>query len=1101
MIRRKAQRMEKREITVLRSLLLYLIIAFIISTCVCAHPEDGAYYHPTGGHAFVSDEDFTDVNYSTGFSVEFVIEITPYPDASWWGIVTKGDRSSLYSVSSPGWGIGVNGRFSELYAKVGDGDTHLQHSSHHMGRIHYVLAFDGAQKNMTIFVNGKLERAYHDRSLNVSSLATSENFRIGSRGDDYESHDAPIIYVRVWDKDISDEVEDIHSHYESTYSHSLPPTVQTDRLLSQWLMHDYNHTHLFDDVGPNTAELYNSSLNNYSGPLRLVNPGDGSTELDKSITLHAEGGIPMLNESHLPLEFLFELDVDPTFNSSTLRSSGWIPDTPYWKPLLRPNTTYYWRVKAKDSSGNESGFSDTWSFSTEEAQTWFARPQMDTGSYGNDDGRSYEDAWNGLQESVWGVEGIEAGDTLYICGPQVFSLETDRPIVTQAQVLIGSSGLSFEHPITIRMDCPGEEGFLWGYFYDNRNISEGGDAWTGPDENGVYTNTDIMYPNNNIVEYANKSEAIVYEHRQNATWEEDSPGWAEVNDTYYIKTSDASHPRHKVMESLYGYRFHLGRAQYIRFYRANFIGSEFNQILTDDKDYPNPRNLVWDSCTFKNIRGGALLRPRDGNHRWIINNSEFSDASNGVYAVAMEGGVDDIYVGNSRFKDLGNDPFFHQDAHAIGNQGAGSRWIIEGNMISDTGDAIALHPYIGQYTLNTTIRKNFIYRPEERGWGSDGRAISLTGVHGAPYGERSGTKIYNNIAVGCSEYSFMDSTVDKVIFSNNVIFNNLDFAVMAYTQNIGPHLLGRNNLFERDAKLMLFNGNASVEETSLDWNNNIYWGTEGEDFYHKDYGSYWTFEDWKSNLPFDNDSIDVNPNLAGNGDWSDPSDFYPLWDSAVIDAGNTSILNEIGHFKDFNDNPIYGSRDIGAIEYQPPHTIGNDSIEAPSSLRIYGDGSFRYLERSQKSQTVSFSLYPSGGYDSYDDDQIRPALIDMGIKNYSVSYLEWMINISSSHDLNITYTLCDLLSQENYTIMMNDAFLAIIKTDNSGCLITNISTANMTQQQRAAPSDSPHSCIHEAEIIPCDYRLEQEEIKEYLDEWIEGRKTINEVLGAVNVWT
>ena len=45
------------------------------------------------------------------------------------------------------------------------------------------------------------------------------------------------------------------------------------------------------------------------------------------------------------------------------------------------------------------------------ASDWFARPEG--GSYGSEDGSSYLNAWDGLQNVVWGLGGVQAGDTLY----------------------------------------------------------------------------------------------------------------------------------------------------------------------------------------------------------------------------------------------------------------------------------------------------------------------------------------------------------------------------------------------------------------------------------------------------------------------------------------------------------------------------------------------------------------------------------------------------------------------------------------------------------------------------------------------------------------
>lgn len=49
------------------------------------------------------------------------------------------------------------------------------------------------------------------------------------------------------------------------------------------------------------------------------------------------------------------------------------------------------------------------------AATWYVRP-VAGGPYGSDNGTSYADAWDGFAAVVWGVSGVNSGDTLKVCG-------------------------------------------------------------------------------------------------------------------------------------------------------------------------------------------------------------------------------------------------------------------------------------------------------------------------------------------------------------------------------------------------------------------------------------------------------------------------------------------------------------------------------------------------------------------------------------------------------------------------------------------------------------------------------------------------------------
>ncbi|HPJ71141.1 MAG TPA: right-handed parallel beta-helix repeat-containing protein, partial [bacterium] len=55
--------------------------------------------------------------------------------------------------------------------------------------------------------------------------------------------------------------------------------------------------------------------------------------------------------------YYFQIDVTPGFDSPSLQNSGW-RSYRTWLPVLQPNTTYYWRVNARDAADptNESGF-------------------------------------------------------------------------------------------------------------------------------------------------------------------------------------------------------------------------------------------------------------------------------------------------------------------------------------------------------------------------------------------------------------------------------------------------------------------------------------------------------------------------------------------------------------------------------------------------------------------------------------------------------------------------------------------------------------------------------------------------------------------------
>jgi len=82
----------------------------------------------------------------------------------------------------------------------------------------------------------------------------------------------------------------------------------------------------------------------------------------------------------------------------------------------------------------------------------YVRPQ-DGGPYGDDDGTSYANAWDGLDHVVWGTDAGEVGegDTLYVCGTHYY----DSGGASYLKITVGASGSS-GNEIVIRGDYAGD---------------------------------------------------------------------------------------------------------------------------------------------------------------------------------------------------------------------------------------------------------------------------------------------------------------------------------------------------------------------------------------------------------------------------------------------------------------------------------------------------------------------------------------------------------------------------------------------------------------------------------------------------------------------
>lgn len=81
--------------------------------------------------------------------------------------------------------------------------------------------------------------------------------------------------------------------------------------------------------------------------------------------------------------------------------------------------------------------------------TWYVRP--DTSHSGTRNGTSYAAAWGGWSEIVWGASGVNAGDTLYVCGNHAYA----------ASIAVGTHGATSDaNRVTIRGDYAASPGVI-----------------------------------------------------------------------------------------------------------------------------------------------------------------------------------------------------------------------------------------------------------------------------------------------------------------------------------------------------------------------------------------------------------------------------------------------------------------------------------------------------------------------------------------------------------------------------------------------------------------------------------------------------------------
>gem|GEM_PF-5813353 len=148
---------------------------------------------------------------------------------------------------------------------------------------------------------------------------------------------------------------------------------------------------------------------------------------------------------------------------------------------------------------------------------------------------------------------------------------------------------------------------------------------------------------------------------------------------------------------------------------------------------------------------------------------------------------------------------------------------------------------------------------------------------------------------------------------------------------------------------------------------------------------------------------------TGNGD-------YTLYGtSTAIDlATSTSNLNQVLPY-DFLGNPIYGSPDAGAYEYQPPYTMGTHPLATSSIVRTYGDEKWRPRFATTTSGTADLNVALPGS----DTTQ----WLDISVSNWQntgTRHKVWTEMSSTTGLTNTVHIVGDLAASTGYIVKVDD---------------------------------------------------------------------------------
>jgi len=536
------------------------------------------------------------------------------------------------------------------------------------------------------------------------------------------------------------------------------------------------------------------------------------------------------------------------------------------------------------------------------ASDWYVRPAG--GNYGKEDGSSYQDAWDGLLNVVWGPGGVEAGDTLYVCGLHVHDVTNRGNIATQADIT-PVSGTSESARVTIRGDYPGDQGIVWGAYRMSY------DTWTDEGD-GVWS---ILLPGNSKGDWyfqdignpANE-DFVVLDKENDIEGVRNHPGSHysvdyKTNSLLYVKLTDGGNPAGRIYANRWGYDWQIGELQYITFLNLKFY-NPYRFLWGESANH-----IRWEGCKLT-YGEHSLISLFDNSDYMEVINCELSWAGNGIYNISSTNNAPSNYLFKGNYiHDMGvRESTQNGDAHAIGIQG-GHDGVIEDNICENCGSGPLLYAFTNQEIKNTIVRRNLIKDLHKLG-SATGYGIA-TQCNNDASADKSGNKIYQNIVINASVGGRFHYEQEQEVYNNIFYKCKIGFASYRNYNGLGADVKLRNNIFLNSTSYHIHWGSGASSYT-LDSDYNLFYPTDGDLFRHNVAGGEMTFTEWQTHsvpgCTFDPNSVIGDPLFI------DPEnrDFHLQTGSPAVDAGI-----DVGLTQDFEGNPLPqdNAPDIGAYEY------------------------------------------------------------------------------------------------------------------------------------------------------------------------------------------
>ena len=558
-----------------------------------------------------------------------------------------------------------------------------------------------------------------------------------------------------------------------------------------------------------------------------------------------------------------------------------------------------------------------------DAPKWYVRPAG--GSYGAEDGTSYEAAWEGFAAIQWAS--IQPGDTLYVAGTHYAQASNFYAFE------VGAAGVSGS-PITIA-SCEIQYGASTddaGTIYGGRLWDTGG--WTGP-TNGVYSRSTPATFN----QFGLEADHTVLVRAADLAECEATPG------SLYMPAETGTitlyyHPTAALQPLIYFGASPLRiQRDYVtvRGLRAFYAASTNGAVVIQRDAYAGVRRgvTVTECEVAYSINAAVNLTGSDAEDIVFSDNVVY-DCSSGFYPLSQPGAVgyyhNRITVERNEFYHTAQiekrGPFYDSpgDECAIATQGGADHFMIRDNYIHDWhGEGIFLFQggLGGTMTCNdaTIVRNRVLMNSTEAGrtrmgiclggfeWETDrGKRVLIANnlITGSTY---SSTSIGNNwcAALRLKPDKPTDPNDRMRVYNNTVVGAYYGIYAVPQTADVAFGGDFKNNIIvDPDTDGWFVHHGNDLDQSGIELNYNCYHGT-GK--FTWDAGTATTsFATWKSNT---GNTQDAN-SITGDPLFTGASDYTLQSGSPCVNAGtDTDLTDDLAG----NPRPV-GAYDIGAYERQ-----------------------------------------------------------------------------------------------------------------------------------------------------------------------------------------